>query len=147
MNHRGYALLEMMMYLALTVGFFTIMVKTYQAFEEAHFRVVDATSDLETATRLLDDIKEDLRFARGIEVTPSTLALRLQGGRKITYEFIAKDQSVMRTGTRYARTFEAVSFRRTGRIVTLEVELLRPVGGSGMRPRLEAVVFCRNLEE
>ena len=136
-----------MVYLALVVGFFTIMVKTYQAFEEAHFRVVDATSDLETGTRLLEDIKEDLRFARTIEVTPSSMILGLQEERKITYEYIAKEQAVMRTGTRYARTFEAVSFQRNGRIVTVEVELLRPVGGSGMRPRLEAVVFCRNLEE
>ncbi len=120
-------------------------------FNDAYLRIADTQKDLETASRFLQDVKEDLRGARYVGVLPNLLSLGWSEEGEVTYEFFHEEGTVRRSGDgpsrEYPWSFNGVDFSegRDG-TVSIEVELRRHDPRSEFRPRWEALVFCRNRE-
>lgn len=147
---RGYTLLEAMVYMALLLLVIALLTGLFTSFHGSYHRTRRALSDLEVASRFLEDVKGDLRRARKVSAEGALLRLRF-GETEAAYRFDGEG-SVVREGDgpsrEYPSAFALVAFApRPGRTVALEVELRREDPTSAFRPRWGGLVYCRAWEE
>lgn len=148
-NTRGMTLMEALVYIFVVIIAINIIAVTLAAFVNTHRRVSKNMTDLERATRLLRDVKADLRRARRATVEGDRLKLVFEKEVEAVYAFVPEEGSVRRTGDgparAYTESFDGVKFvSGPARRVSVELELRKSEPDSEFRPRLHAVVFCRN---
>ncbi len=150
-RERGFTLLEMIVVSALMVIVLNLLSTAFLRFGEAHHRVTLAMSDLEIATRLLEDVKEDLARARRVTVEADGLRLGL-GEAEVRYRVDAEEGSVVREGEgperAYRQAFEAVAFGEgPSGTVAVGLELRKHDPASPYHPRLHSFVLCPNRRD
>jgi hypothetical protein len=125
----------------------TIVSMLLHAVHESYDRTGQALGDVATASRLLDDLKADLRRARSLAIAPDRIDLEFETGLRATWS--VTPAVVKRDGDGPAREYEgaldSLALRREGRMAAIELELRRRNPASEFRPRISAAVFLRNL--
>jgi len=146
-RREGFTLIELMFSMVILFSVLGALTAAAARFHEAWVHVTEARNDLETASRLLRDVKEDLRRARFVGALSSRLSLDWGEGAEIAYEFLSEAGTVRRTGDgplrEYPHSFDAVEFQdRADGTVAVEVELRKLNPRSAFHPRLGIRVFC-----
>ena len=145
----GFTLIEALFTMLLVGVTLNVLAVTTSAFYESYDRVVSAEADLEVATRLLADVREDLGGARRVEVRPAVLLLVLEGGAERRYDFDLFDGTVRRHGggdeRAYPRAFGAVRFDADEEgTVGVSLRLRKHDPAAALQPWISTRVFCRN---
>jgi len=141
---RGFTLVELLA--AMTIGTIALGVAT-KMFIEIHnhvHRLETAMFRLEASSRLLNDVKRDLRRATAVAVVEGAGLDVTVDGKTRRYRFDAKKGDVTTDdGRGYYNAFERVAFTDAGALVGIELELMRERGTEKHAPMIATRVFCR----
>jgi len=144
MSRRGMTLIELsvcVIVMALAIAIVSMML---HSIHESFHKTGDALGDVASASRLLDDLKADLRRARTVTLAADRFDLEFEAG--IRTAWLVMPTMITREGDGPTREYrvESLAIRRAGRLAIVEIELRRRNPASGYRPRIGSTVILRN---
>lgn len=140
----GYTLIEMLIYIVITVAALNLICVTYNKTVSVLKFISLRCDDLQGLDLMLRDIKRDITSASGAEITAADATFTISGEKKAVYNFA--DGKLTRNGAPYYPGLETFTIaQREPDLVQIDIRLKQRGRKAGTL--VSTLIYMRNIHE